>query len=81
MELKDFIKQALLDVVNGVIDNGYTGELFACCWNRTGKDIKVEKGTRLAQFVLLPMFVPGIKEVDALPQTQRGDTGFGSSGK
>jgi dUTP pyrophosphatase len=68
-----------IDVVNGVIDTGYVGELFACCWNRTGQDIKVEKGTRLAQFVVLPSITPDIIEVDKLPETERGETGFGST--
>lgn len=69
-----------IDVVNGVIDNGYTGELFACCWNRTGQDITIPKGARLAQFVVFKAVVPEIKEVDKLPDTERGESGFGSTG-
>jgi dUTP pyrophosphatase len=68
-----------IEVVPGVIDNGYTGELFACCFNRTGQDIKVEKGTRIAQFIVLPALVPTLEEVDTLPETERGSTGFGST--
>lgn len=70
-----------IEVVPGVIDNGYTGELFACCFNRTDEDIKVERGDRLAQFILMPAIVLPMEEVDELPATARGDTGFGSTGK
>jgi len=69
-----------IDVVNGVIDTGYTGELFACCWNRTGRDITIPKGARLAQFVIFKSIVPTLKEVTKLPETERGESGFGSTG-
>lgn len=68
-----------IEVVPGIIDTGYTGELYACCFNRTGEDILVKAGTRLAQFLILPSVVPQIKEVDKLPKTERGETGFGST--
>ena len=70
-----------IEIVPGLIDNGFTGELFACCYNRTKEDIKVEAGTRLAQFVVFNMAVPELKEVEKLPETKRGKTGFGSTGK
>lgn len=70
-----------LDVVNGVIDTGYTGELYACVWNRTGEDKIIKKGDRLAQFIIFKSYTPDIVEVDKLPQTERGETGFGSSGR
>ncbi len=69
-----------IEVVPGVIDNGYTGELFACCYNRSNSDKVVEAGTRLAQFIIINSNMPTVKEVDALPETERGETGFGSSG-
>ena len=68
-----------LEIVPGIIDEGYTGELFACCFNRTGEDILVKAGTRLAQFLVLPSCVPEVREVDQLPETTRGETGFGST--
>ena len=69
-----------IEVVSGLIDNGYTGELFACCYNRTQKDIVIPKGTRLAQFVIFSMIVPEIEEVNEFPDTERGESGFGSTG-
>lgn len=69
-----------IEIVPGLIDNGYTGELFACCFNRTDEDIRIPVGARLAQFVVLPALVPEVKEVEDLPETLRGETGFGSTG-
>lgn len=70
-----------IEVVPGIIDNGYTGELYACCFNRTGRGINISAGTRLAQFILLPAFIPQILEVDKLPETERSEQGFGSTGQ
>lgn len=70
-----------LDVVPGVIDCGFTGELFACVWNRTGRDIRLTAGTRLAQLIVLPLLVPQLEHTTVLPQTERGTAGFGSTGK
>jgi dUTP pyrophosphatase len=68
-----------IDVVLGCIDTGYTGPLYACCWNRTGEDITLKKGSRVAQVVLFGAVVPQIEKVEKLPVTQRGETGFGST--
>lgn len=69
-----------IEVVACVIDEGYTGPLYACCYNRTDADIVVPRGERLAQFVLHKSAVPPVLEVDTLPETERGATGFGSTG-
>ncbi len=73
-------KKGLL-VHTAVIDTGYTGEMFACVWNMTGEPIIVEKGERLAQVVFFPEQHFDFEEVDQLPTTERGETGFGSTGK
>ena len=68
-------------VVNtACIDQGYVGPLFASCWNVTERDIVVKKGDRVAQVVFFNSLLPKLDEVDALPETQRGSSGFGSSG-
>lgn len=69
-----------IEVVACVIDEGYTGPLYACCYNRTDVDITVKRGERLAQFVVHKSAVPSVLEVDVLPETERGVTGFGSTG-
>ncbi len=70
-----------IEVVSCVIDNGYTGPLFACCYNRTKEDIMIKRGERLSQFVIHPICTPQSIEVDDLPETERGGSGFGSTGK
>jgi dUTP pyrophosphatase len=71
-------KRGLL-VVPGVIDTGYTGELGVAV-TALGTDVIVEVGDRIGQAVFLPSVVfEQIAEVDALPSTERGATGFGST--
>lgn len=74
-------KRGLL-VVQGIIDTGYTGELFSAVWNLTNHDITVEKGDRIAQLILLPNIANevDITHVNQLPETERGNKGFGSTG-
>ena len=75
------LRKSGLSIKAGVIDNGFTGELLACCYNRTDTDILVSAGTKLVQLVLLPLCVFKTREVDVLPATDRGESGFGSTGK
>ena len=70
-----------IEIVPGVIDNGYTGELYACAYNRNDYDTTIKAGSRLAQFILFPVITPKVEEVEDLPETERGETGFGSTGK
>ena len=71
-----------LMVAQGVIDCGYTGPLFAGVWNMTDKSVKVEPGMRLVQYILMTNASLGVEaqQVDELPKTDRGASGFGSSG-
>lgn len=70
-----------LRVQQAVIDEGYTGELFTFVYNDTDNDIILKKGDKMSQFVLFPRFCPPISVVDKLPETQRGESGFGSTNK
>ena len=67
-------------VHTATIDPGYTGQLFACCWNMTNEVKLIKKGERLAQVVFLPTHTPPLEEVIKLPITERGEDGFGSTG-
>lgn len=71
-----------LMVAQGVIDCGYTGPLFAGVWNMTDKPVKVEHGMRLVQYILMTNASLSVEaeQVDELPKTDRGASGFGSSG-
>ena len=63
----------------GVIDAGYTGSIVVKLYNR-GNTVKIKRGQKIAQLVILPIITPELEQVDALADTERGDNGFGSSG-
>lgn len=65
----------------GVIDAGYTGSIVVKLYNNSGRDYKVEEGDKISQLVIMPIILPELEEVDSLEDTDRGDNGFGSSGK
>lgn len=72
-----------LSIVNapGLVDSGYRGEVRVILLN-TDLDVPftVEPGMRIAQLVLVPVPAVTITEVDSLSLSERGDSGFGSSG-
>ena len=70
-----------IGVQTAVIDCGYTGPMFACCWNMTSESIMIKKGEKIAQVVFFPISLFPIVEVEELPHTDRGATGFGSTGR
>ena len=65
----------------GVIDAGYTGEIKVLFHNNSATAIKLEKGDKIAQLVPQKVISFEVHEVNELFQTQRGDNGFGSTGK
>lgn len=65
----------------GTIDSGYTGSIKAVLFNHSKKDYIVEKGQKITQLVIIPCALPELELVDSLEETDRGDNGFGSSGK
>jgi len=66
----------------GVIDKSYRGELMAFLWNTTDAPVTVDKGQRLVQIVARHMGdIVSASVVDRLPESSRGDGGFGSTGK
>jgi dUTP pyrophosphatase len=72
-----------LTVFGGVIDSGYRGEVIVCLHN-TAKDFSwhtVSPGDKIAQMVILPVPEMQVVEVQELEESDRGEKGFGSSGK
>jgi len=65
----------------GTIDSDYRGEIKVILYNHGSKDFKVNNGDRIAQMVLVPIIKSTFEEVENLPETIRGDGGFGSTGK
>lgn len=65
----------------GTIDSGYRGEIGIIVRNLSNEPWLVEKGARLAQGVIAPVFRATFREVENLPASERGAGGFGSTGK
>lgn len=65
----------------GLIDSDYQGELKISCWNRNQDHFTVNPGDRIAQLVFLPIVKASFSMVDAFTETNRGESGFGSSGR
>ncbi len=65
----------------GVVDSDYRGELIVALHNDSNKTQWVEKGERIGQLVVLPYLPIEFEEVDSLEETERGEGGFGSTGK
>lgn len=65
----------------GVIDSGYTGSIKVKLYNNSGYDYTVEKGDKITQIVILPIYTPELKLVEQLDETERGNGGFGSTGR
>jgi len=65
----------------GLIDSDYQGQLFVSCWNRGQTRFNVEPGERIAQMVLVPVVQADFEVVEAFSDSDRGDGGFGSSGR
>lgn len=69
-----------LDTSAGVINCDYRGELKVLLCNGSHERKTVHAGDRIAQLLILPVGMPNVVEVDALPPTERGENGFGSTG-
>ena len=71
-----------ITIVNspGLVDSGYRGELKVILLNTDlERSFVVEPGMRIAQLVVVPVATPQPLEVTELPETERGEKGFGSS--
>ena len=65
----------------GTIDSDYRGEIKVIIYNHGNKNFSINNGDRIAQMVLIPILKMEFEEVDSLPDTVRGQGGFGSTGK
>ena len=65
----------------GVIDSGYRGEIHVVLRNISLEEIRIARGERIAQILIIPIATPAVQEVMSLDETMRGSKGFGSSGK
>lgn len=65
----------------GVIDAGYTGSIVVKLHKSSGDRYKIMPGDKIAQLVILPIVTPELVQVDRFKETDRGNNGFGSSGR
>jgi dUTP pyrophosphatase len=65
----------------GLIDSDYQGELMISCWNRGQQAFTIEIGERLAQLIIVPVIQAQFDIVEAFKVTDRGEGGFGHSGR
>tara|TARA_B100001179_G_scaffold222556_1_gene199105 strand:- start:200 stop:637 length:438 start_codon:yes stop_codon:yes gene_type:complete len=65
----------------GTIDSDYRGEIKIILFNHGNKNFIINNKDRVAQMILIPVHKMDLEEVDNLPDTLRGEGGFGSTGK
>ena len=65
----------------GTIDSDFRGEIKVILFNHGSNDFLINNKDRIAQMVLVPVIKMELEETDNLPNTVRGEGGFGSTGK
>ena len=74
------VKQGI-DVLAGVVDAGYRGEIMVCLYNTSDDDVEIKRGDRIAQMIFQEVPVISLQLREELGSSQRGSNGFGSTGK
>lgn len=65
----------------GLIDEGYTGSIVVKLYNNEGEDYAFEAGDKISQLVVIPVVCEPLEQVSAFRPSERGDNGFGSTGR
>jgi dUTP pyrophosphatase len=65
----------------GLIDSDYQGQLMVSAWNRSNHAFMIEPMERIAQLLILPVVQARFEVVAEFPPSQRGEAGYGSTGK
>lgn len=68
-------------ISDGVVDAGYTGSIRVKLYNLSDEDYMVELGDKISQLVIVPVMTPSVDIVGEIGGSERGDGGFGSTGK
>ena len=70
------------DITNtGLIDEEYTGSIVVKLYNHGGEDHEFEAGDKITQLVVIPVVCEPLEQVSAFNRTERGNNGFGSTGR
>jgi dUTP pyrophosphatase len=65
----------------GLIDSDYQGQLMVSAWNRSSTEFTIQPMERIAQLVIVPVVQAQFNVVTEFPASQRGEGGYGSTGK
>lgn len=65
----------------GLIDEGYTGSIVVKLYNHGGEDHEFATGDKITQLVVIPVIRESLEQVSAFLPSERGDDGFGSTGR
>ena len=65
----------------GLIDSDYQGQLMVSAWNRSPVSFTIDPMERIAQLVIVPVVQASFSLVNDFPASQRGESGYGSTGK
>ena len=65
----------------GVIDVGYTGSIRVKLYNHSDKPYEFKNGDKITQLVIMPILTPTFEQVEEFEDTERGNGGFGSTGR
>jgi dUTP pyrophosphatase len=65
----------------GLIDSDYQGQVYVSCWNRGKDSFTIQPGERVAQMVFVPVVRAEFETVVSFQESDRGDGGFGHSGR
>lgn len=65
----------------GLIDSDYQGQIFVSCWNRSKTPFLLNPLERIAQLVVVPVVRIGFNVVESFAASERGEGGFGSTGR
>ena len=65
----------------GLIDSDYQGPLMVSCWNRGSEPFTIQPLERIAQLVIVPVVQAQFRLVDSFDASERGEGGFGSTGR
>ena len=71
----------VLGNLTGIIDEDYQGQTCACIWNRGNKSQIIKPLERIVQYIVVPVIHPKFIQVTEFTPTERGEGGFGSTGK
>lgn len=66
---------------DGVIDPDYTGSICVKLYNNGDRAVRIREGQKISQLVIVPVITPELELTDSMEATERGNNGFGSTGK